>query len=49
MKSKILSYGKTYINKKAFDKETNSINIDKVEINKILLFDKSSYVNKGSF
>ena len=49
MESKFLSYGKTYINKNAFHKETNSINIDEVKINKIILFDKTSYVNKGSF
>ena len=29
MGSKVLGYGKIYINKNAFHKETNSINIDK--------------------
>ena len=32
MESKFLSYGKTYINKNAFHKETNSINIDEVNL-----------------
>ena len=49
MESKILSYGETCINKNAFHKETNSINIDEVEIDKIALLDKTSYGNKGSF
>ena len=49
MESKVMSYGKTYINNNAFQKETNSINIDEVETNKIMLFDKTSYGNKGSF
>ena len=42
MESKVLSYGKTYINKIAFHKEINSINNDEVEIDKIMLFDKTS-------
>ena len=49
MKSKILSYDETCIYKNAFHKTTNSINIDEVGINKIKLFDKTSYGNKGSF
>ena len=32
-----------------FTKKTTSINIDEIEINKIVLFDKTSYDNKGSF
>ena len=42
MESKVFSYGKTYINKIAFHKEINSINNDEVEIDKIMLFDKTS-------
>ena len=49
METKILSYGKTSINKNAFHKKTTSINIDEVEIDKIRLFDKTPCVNKGSF
>ena len=54
MKPKILSYDETCINKNAFHKETNSISIDEVEIDKITLLHKPSYgkyhmVNKGSF
>ena len=49
MESKILSYGETAIIKSAFHKETTSININETKINKIVLFDKTSYGNKGSF
>ena len=48
MGSKILSYGETAIIKSAFHKKTTSINIDKIEINRIVLFNKTSYDNKGS-
>ena len=46
MESKILSYGETAIIKSAFHKETTSININEIKINKIVLFDKASYGNK---
>ena len=46
MGSKVLNYGETCINKNAFHKKATSINIDEVEINKIILFDKTSYGNK---
>ena len=49
MKSKILSYGETCINKNAFHKTATSISVEKVDINRIKLFDKTSYGNKGSF
>ena len=49
MRSKILSYGETAIIKSTFHKKTASININKIEINRIVLFDKTSYGNKGSF
>ena len=49
MGSKILSYGETVIIKSAFHKKTTSININEIEINRIVLFDKTSYRNKGSF
>ena len=48
MESKILSYGKTAIIKNTFHKETTSININEIKINKTVLFDKTSYGNKGS-
>ena len=49
MKPKVLTYGETYINKNAFHKKATSINIGKIEIDKITLLDKTSYGNKGSF
>ena len=49
MGSKILSYGETAIIKSAFHKKTTSININEIEINRIVLFDKTSCGNKGSF
>ena len=48
MGSKILSYGETTIIKSAFHKKTTSIKINEIEINRIVLFDKTSYGNKGS-
>ena len=49
MGSKVLSYDETSINKNPFQKTTTSINIDEVDVNKITLFDKTSYGNKNSF
>ena len=49
MKPKVLGYGETCINKNEFHKITTSINIDEVDINKIILFDKTSYGNRDSF
>ena len=43
-----MSYGETAIIKSAFHKETTSININKIEINRIVLSDKTSYGDKGS-
>ena len=48
MGSKILSYGETAIIKSAFHKKTTSINNNKIEINRLVLFDKTSYGNKDS-
>ena len=48
MGSKILSYGETAIIKSAFHKKTTSININETKINRIILFNKTSYGNKGS-
>ena len=48
MGSKILSYGEIAIIKSAFYKKTTSININEIEINRIVLFDITSYRNKGS-
>ena len=49
MGSKILSYGETAIIKNAFHKKTISININEIKINRIVLFNKTSYGNKSSF
>ena len=49
MKPKVLNYGETCINKNAFHKTTTSSNTDEVDINKIILFNKNSYDNKGLF
>ena len=49
MESKILSYGETAIIKNAFYKKKTSININEIETNRIVLFDKTSYGNKRSF
>ena len=49
MEPKILSYGETGIIKTAFQKKTTSINLNEIEINRIALFDKTSYGNKSSF
>ena len=49
MRSQILSYGETSIIKSAFHTKKTSININEIEINKIILFNKTSYGNKGSF
>ena len=49
MGSKVLGFGETDINKNAFDNNKTSLSIDKVEINRIVLFDKTSCGNKGSF
>ena len=43
MGSKILSYGEKDIIKSASHKKTTSININEIEINRIILFDKTSY------
>ena len=49
MEAKDLSYGETIINKSKFHKTTTSINIDEIDFNKIILFDKTSYGNRDSF
>ena len=48
MGSKLLSCGETAIIKSAFHKKTASININEIGINRIVLFDITSYGNKGS-
>ena len=42
MKSKILNGGKVGINKNIFHDSKSSISINEIEINRILLFDKTS-------
>ena len=49
MESEILCCGATCIDKNAFHNNKSSININEVEINRIVLFNKTSCVNKGSF
>ena len=49
MGSKVLGCGEIGIDKNAFHNNKSSTSIDEVEINKIVLFDKTSYGNKGSF
>ena len=49
MGSKILGCGEIAIDKNAFHNSKSSISINEVEINKIILFDKTSCGNKGSF
>ena len=49
MESKILSCGETAIIKSALHKKTTSININQIKINRIVLFEKTSHGNKGSF
>ena len=47
MGSKILNSGEASINKNKFHKTTTSININEVDINKIMLFDKAPYGNRN--
>ena len=49
MGSKTLGCGETYINKNLFHNNKSSISINEVEITRIVLFDKTSSGNKGSF
>ena len=49
MKPEVLRYGEICINKNEFHKITTSNNIDEVDINRIILFDKTSYGNRDSF
>ena len=49
MESKTLCSGETCIDKNAFHNNKSSINVNEIEINRIVLFDKTSYGNKGSF
>ena len=49
MESKVLGCGEIAIDKHAFHNNNSSISINEVEINGIVLFDKTSCSNKGSF
>ena len=49
MESRFLFWCKESINKNTFHKKTSSTSIDKVEIKRIVLFNKTSYDNKGLF
>ena len=49
MEPKILGCGETWIDNNAFHNNKSSISINEVEINRIVLFDKTLYGNKGSF
>ena len=48
MKSKTLCNSEMCIDKNAFHNNKYSININEVKINRIVLFNKTSYGNKGS-
>ena len=49
MGSKFLGCGEIGTDKNAFDNNKTSISTDEVEINRIVLFDQTSYGNKRSF
>ena len=49
MEHKAVIFGEDCSNKNAFHKNKRPINIDKVDIRRILLSSKHSYDNKGSF
>ena len=49
MERKILNRGKIGINKNTFHNNKSLISINEVEINRILLFDKTSKCGKGTF
>ena len=49
MESKTLCSGETCIDKNAFHNNKSLICINEIKINRIVLFDKTSYGNKGSF
>ena len=49
MGSKVLGCGEVGIDKKTFHINKSSISNNEIEINRIVLFDKISYGNKGSF
>ena len=49
MRSKTLNKDEICPDKKAFHNNKSSISIDKVEINRIVLLNKTSYGDKGSF
>ena len=49
MEQKALIFDKQCINRNAFHKNKRPINIDKVEIRRIVLSIKDSYSRKGSF
>ena len=49
MGSKTLDCGEIAIDKNTCHNNKSSITINEVEINRIVLFDKTSYGNKGSF
>ena len=49
MGSKTLCSRETCIDKNAFYNNKSSISVNEVGINRIVLFDKTSYSNKGSF
>ena len=49
MEQKALLFGEDCINKNAFHKNKRPININEVNIRRIVLTNKHSYGNKGSF
>ena len=49
MKQKALIFGEDCINKNKFHIYEESINIDKIDVKRIVLSNKESYSNKGSY
>ena len=49
MESKVLSRGEIGFDKNTFHNNKSSISINEVEVNRIVLFDKTSCGHKGSF
>ena len=49
MEEKALKFGEDCINKNAFHTNKRSINIDEVDIRRVVLSSKHGYGNKGSF
>ena len=49
MEQKVFTFGEKYINKNKFHMHGKSINVNEVDIKKVLLSNKVLNVNKGSY